>query len=80
MREVWSVKPGSKVNIATIDPGDTGALKGGRTAADEALRGDQAALIELQTRMWAEHTRSLLLVLQGTDASGKDGTDRKSVV
>src|ERR1700688_4630832 len=74
MREVWSVKPGSKVNIATIDPGDTRALKGGRAAADEALRGDQAALIELQTRMWAEHTRSLLLVLQGTDASGKDGT------
>jgi PPK2 family polyphosphate:nucleotide phosphotransferase len=74
MREVWSVKPGSKVNIATIDPGDTRALKGGRTAADEALRGDQAALIELQTRMWAEHSRSLLLVLQGTDASGKDGT------
>jgi PPK2 family polyphosphate:nucleotide phosphotransferase len=74
MREVWSVKPGSRVNIATLDPGDTRALKGGREAADAALRDDRAALIEWQTRLWAESSRSLLLILQGTDASGKDGT------
>jgi PPK2 family polyphosphate:nucleotide phosphotransferase len=74
MREVWSVKPGSKVNVATLDPADTRALKGGRKAADAALRDEQAALIELQTRLWAESSRSLLLILQGTDASGKDGT------
>jgi PPK2 family polyphosphate:nucleotide phosphotransferase len=74
MREVWSVKPGSRVNIATVDPGDTRALKGGREAADAALGDDRAALIEWQTRLWAESSRSLLLILQGTDASGKDGT------
>jgi PPK2 family polyphosphate:nucleotide phosphotransferase len=74
MREMWSVKPGSRVNIATLDPGDTRALKGGREAADAALRDDKAALIEWQTRLWAESSRSLLLILQGTDASGKDGT------
>ena len=30
----------------------------------------------LQNRLWAEQRRSLLLVLQGMDASGKDGTIR----
>jgi PPK2 family polyphosphate:nucleotide phosphotransferase len=74
MRERWAVKPGSKVDIAALDPADTRALKGGRAAADAALRLDQDALTELQTRLWAESTRSLLLILQGTDASGKDGT------
>jgi PPK2 family polyphosphate:nucleotide phosphotransferase len=74
MRELWSVKPGSKVDISTFDPGDTRALKGGRKAADAALADDQAALTELQTRLFAESRRSLLLILQGTDASGKDGT------
>src|ERR1700686_4255288 len=74
MREVWSVKPGSKVDISSIDPTNTRALKGGRTAADAALADDQASLTEWQTRLWAESRRSLLLILQGTDASGKDGT------
>lgn len=74
MREVWAVKPGSKVDIASIDPRDTRALKGGRDAALAALDDDRAALVELQTRLWAESTRALLLILQGTDASGKDGT------
>ncbi len=74
MREAWFVKPGSKVNVARIDPRDTRALKGGHRAAAAALHDDQAALIELQTRLWAESRRSLLLILQGTDASGKDGT------
>jgi PPK2 family polyphosphate:nucleotide phosphotransferase len=74
MRAVWSIKPGSKFDISTLDPADTRALKGGRRAADGALKADQAALIELQARLWAENRRSLLLIVQGTDASGKDGT------
>jgi PPK2 family polyphosphate:nucleotide phosphotransferase len=36
-------------------------------------------LSSLQERLWAEHTRSLLLVLQGTDTSGKDGTIRQVI-
>jgi PPK2 family polyphosphate:nucleotide phosphotransferase len=74
MRDTWSVKPGSKFDISTLDPADTRALKGGRQAADAALAKDVPALVEMQTRLWAESRRSLLLVLQGTDASGKDGT------
>jgi PPK2 family polyphosphate:nucleotide phosphotransferase len=74
MRELWKVKPGSKIDISTLDPADTRALKGGRKAANAALPGDRDALVELQTRLWAESRRSVLLILQGTDASGKDGT------
>ncbi len=74
MRELWLVKPGSKVDISALDPGDTRPLKGGRNAANSALAKDQVALRELQTRLWAENKRSVLVILQGTDASGKDGT------
>jgi PPK2 family polyphosphate:nucleotide phosphotransferase len=74
MRERWVVKPGSKVDISSLDPGDTRALKGGRRAADAALLKDQQTLGDLQARLWAENKRSVLLLLQGTDASGKDGT------
>lgn len=74
MRDVWAVKPGSTVDVSTIDPGDTRAIKGGRSAAVAELENDRAALNGWQTRLWAESRRSLLLILQGTDASGKDGT------
>jgi PPK2 family polyphosphate:nucleotide phosphotransferase len=74
MREVWAVKPGSKVDVSSIDPADTRALKGGRSAAVVSLESDRQALAEWQTRLWAESRRALLLILQGTDASGKDGT------
>src|ERR1035438_7668577 len=74
MREVWAVKPGSKVDVSSIDPADTRALKGGRSAAVASLDSDRQALSEWQTRLWAESRRALLLILQGTDASGKDGT------
>lgn len=43
--------------------------KAARDLAKEAAR-----LGELQERLYAEGKRSLLLVLQGTDTSGKDGT------
>ena len=34
-------------------------------------------LFDLQRRLWAEDARALLLVLQGMDAAGKDGTIRR---
>lgn len=43
----------------------------------EALDALIAELADLQNRLWAEAQRSILLVLQGLDTSGKDGTIRK---
>ena len=68
------VEPGSKVRLADIDPGAThGHAKG---AAAEDLATGLARLTDLQDRLWAEHRHKVLVVLQGIDAAGKDGTLR----
>ena len=67
---------GSKVRLADIDPGNKGFLKGDETAHGAQLDALAITLDELQNLMHAEGRRKLLLVLQGTDTSGKDGTVR----
>jgi PPK2 family polyphosphate:nucleotide phosphotransferase len=47
-----------------------------KVSARERLDALTAELALLQNRLYAEAERSVLLVLQGTDASGKDGTIR----
>jgi len=42
----------------------------------ESLKVDNASLQEAQNRLFASGKRSLLVILQGMDASGKDGTVR----
>jgi PPK2 family polyphosphate:nucleotide phosphotransferase len=68
------VEPGAKVELAKIDPAEHGGLtkaKGTKRAAELYLR-----LGELQQELYAAGTDSLLIVLQGVDTSGKDGTIR----
>jgi PPK2 family polyphosphate:nucleotide phosphotransferase len=70
-----TVEPGSKVKLNKIDPGDTGNL-----SKEEALsKLDTLAptIGELQELLYAAADRSLLIILQGMDTSGKDGTIRK---
>ena len=58
--------------LADRDPADTAGMD-----EDDARRRrehDLERLTELQERLFAERTRALLVVLQGLDASGKDGT------
>jgi PPK2 family polyphosphate:nucleotide phosphotransferase len=63
--------PGESI-LSAVDPSSTpGASK---TKATSELEKDGAKLEELQERLYAEGRRSLLLVLQGMDTSGKDGT------
>ena len=73
MLDALIVKPGSAAKLADRDPRDTLGLAGKEEAAEKhtAL---VAELAELQERLYAEGKRSVLLVLQGLDASGKDGT------
>src|SRR5215213_6627144 len=47
-----------------------------KSAAVGVLAELHAQLLDLQTRLWAEDRRSLLLVLQAMDGGGKDGTIR----
>jgi PPK2 family polyphosphate:nucleotide phosphotransferase len=70
------VKPGSKVDLSKIDPASTSGFKGGKKDAAEPFAELNAQIEELQERLWAEGNQKLLVVLQGLDASGKDGTIR----
>ena len=75
MLERLIVEPGTPAALAGRDTADTLGLTG-KVEAKEELRDLHDELSKLQTRLWAEHRRSVLLVLQGVDASGKDGTIR----
>jgi PPK2 family polyphosphate:nucleotide phosphotransferase len=47
-----------------------------RAAAEEVTKDCAKAINTLQDALWAEHSRALLVILQGNDTSGKDGTVR----
>jgi PPK2 family polyphosphate:nucleotide phosphotransferase len=66
------VAPESKIKLADIDPGDTHGVS--KTAAAGHLAKNLERLAVLQHMLYAEGRRSLLVVLQGIDAGGKDGT------
>ncbi|HWC73395.1 MAG TPA: polyphosphate kinase 2 family protein [Gemmatimonadales bacterium] len=69
------IKPGTLLSLPDIDPDEThGFAKG--PDLDAALERNLTRLDELQYLMYAEHRRALLVVLQGMDAAGKDGTIR----
>ncbi len=63
-----------RFRMADVDPDSRPGLKGGKQKALREMEKTQAALFELHERLYAEHRRSLLVVLQGMDTSGKDGT------
>ena len=67
------IRPGARVRLAKIDPADTGSHRD-EAAARETLKRDVERLAKLQDVLYAEHQRAVLVVLQGIDASGKDGT------
>ena len=69
------VTPGSKIDLADYDPADRGQYQGKREA-DEELVNHLQKLAELQELLYAESKHALLIVLQGMDAAGKDGTVR----
>jgi len=71
------VKPGSKLRLKDFDPDDTGDYKKTEQGKDKAkaLTGELTAKLGgLQERLYANGDRALLIVLQGMDTSGKDGT------
>jgi len=62
-----------RFRLAEVDPAATPGLKSHKRAQKDAPK-HQATLFALQEKMYAEHKRALLIVLQGMDTSGKDGT------
>ena len=74
-RKQFRVEPGSKVDITKLDSAYTNGVKD-KEAAEDEVRKNVERLAELQTILYAENKRAVLLVLQGMDGSGKDGTIR----
>jgi PPK2 family polyphosphate:nucleotide phosphotransferase len=72
LRETLLVRPGTRVKLARIDPAATHGHT--RRSATRELELGLARLTDLQDRLWAEGRQRVLVVLQGIDASGKDGT------
>ncbi len=74
--KLFWVKPGNKINLDDIDA-DFKPEGLSRDEAEVELEDLTKRLRELQHLMYAEDSRSLLIVLQGRDAAGKDGTIRQ---
>ncbi len=69
------VHPGSKLRLARIDPSFTNRLPS-REAALPLMQKHLARIAQLQYLLYADGTRSMLIVLQALDAGGKDGVIR----
>ena len=77
------VMPGKEIKLKNIDTGwaqneelrqyEKGAVK---ERATEILEANRQSLALSQELLWADNTHSLLIVLQGMDTAGKDGTIR----
>ena len=78
IRDLLSVRPGrGRLKLARIDPSETSGVK--RYTADERTVADEEHIMALQECLHAEGKRSVLIVLQGMDTSGKDGTVRHAL-
>jgi PPK2 family polyphosphate:nucleotide phosphotransferase len=73
----YRIQPGVRVQLDKMNPDDTGDYKKTDQGKEKA-KAVTAELIgrlgELQERLYANGERSVLVVLQGMDTSGKDGT------
>jgi PPK2 family polyphosphate:nucleotide phosphotransferase len=72
-RKKLIVKPGANVKLGAIDPAFHGKHEHHKAALGE-LQEQVARLTHLQYLLYAEKKHALLIVLQGIDAAGKDGT------
>jgi PPK2 family polyphosphate:nucleotide phosphotransferase len=75
LRSALVAKPGSTIRLESRDPGATHGFE--KSAAAALTTVQLARLTSLQERVWAEAKHTVLVVLQGIDAAGKDGTISK---
>jgi PPK2 family polyphosphate:nucleotide phosphotransferase len=70
------VEPGKPARLSARGPADKLGLSD-KDNARQLVEGMVRDLGDYHERLWAENKRSVLLVLQGMDTSGKDGTIRR---
>jgi PPK2 family polyphosphate:nucleotide phosphotransferase len=66
------VDGGKHFRLKDFNPADTGHLKS-KEHAEEALQQSTLRMADLQDRLYAQDSWSLLLIFQAMDAAGKDG-------
>jgi PPK2 family polyphosphate:nucleotide phosphotransferase len=74
-RERFAVEPGTRVRLSKIDASFTGKYDNHEEAAAE-IQNHVERMDQLQTLLYADGAKSLLVVLQALDAAGKDGVIR----
>jgi len=74
MTKPYTLENGAKVRLAEFDPADTGGVA--REQAEGHMSEDLDALARQQELLYVSGANAVLVILQGTDTSGKDGTTR----
>jgi polyphosphate kinase 2 (PPK2 family) len=69
----FRIEPGKRAHLGRRDPADLKAFPDRKAAEKQSVK-DGEAIDGLQDRLYAEGKRALLVVLQGIDTAGKDGT------
>ncbi|MEI6321536.1 MAG: polyphosphate kinase 2 family protein [bacterium] len=73
--KLYLAKPGKRIRLSKIDPANHEGLTH-HGQAETRLKKLLGRIVELQAMLYAEKKQSLLIVLQGLDAAGKDGVVR----
>ncbi len=75
MRPRYMARPGAAVDLSALKTAETGDFETPKQGK-KALKKYRKVLSDLQERFYAWNKKSLLIVLQGMDTAGKDGTIR----
>ncbi|MEF7613237.1 PPK2 family polyphosphate kinase [Aquincola sp. MAHUQ-54] len=76
LRDLTHASPGAAFQLSDIDPADERLCSGDKPADKQRVEALAIELDEWQNLLFADKRHALLVVLQGMDASGKDGTLR----
>ena len=68
------IRPTETFKLSSFDPNDTFGKK--REHLDSEVDKLKLIMASLQYKLYVENERSLLIIIQGMDASGKDGIVR----
>ena len=72
LKSPWLIKPKQKVSLDDYDASSHDGIS--KDAAAMSLEKHRSRLDKLQEILYAGQQRSVLMVLQGMDTAGKDGT------
>ena len=76
MMDRYLITPDTPLNLADHDPDDTSLCPEGADAGASQLEAERTELANHKAILFARRNEKLLIVLQGMDAGGKDGTVR----